>query len=162
MYWLIGASVILIGFAVGGLAGAPWVPMRKADVDKLLDDVEAVKKSHIYIIELGCGDGRLLSAAAKRGMRGVGYEINPFMWFIAWLRNIKHYPRIRVRLGNFWKIRWSDADVVITFLVPHSMDRLEKKAAEEMPNGTRLISYVFRLPHKKPAAKHGSWYIYKY
>lgn len=153
----------MVGFAVGGLAGAPWVPMRKADVAKVLDDaLHHSKTKHTNIVELGCGDGRLLVAAAKRGFSAVGYEINPLLWLFAWLRTIRYYPRVRVRWGDFWGSNWRDADAVITFLVPRSMAKLEKKAAKEMRSGSCLISYVFRLPHKKPTAKRGSWYVYDY
>lgn len=160
MIALLIIAVVLIGFAVGGLAGAPWVPMRQVDVNKILDDCRLSKGE--TLIELGCGDGRLLKAAAKRDIKAIGYEINPVMWFIAWATNIRYYPKVRVRLGNFWWSSWKQADAVVTFLVPRSMNRLEQKAGQELKKGSKLLSYVFVLPGKKAAKKHGRWYIYDY
>ncbi len=160
MVMLIIIVIALIGFAVGGLAGAPWVPMRQVDVEKILDDCRLPKGG--ILIELGCGDGRLLKAAAKRNIKAIGYEINPLMWLIAWVINIRYYPKVRVRLGNFWWSDWRHADAVVTFLVPRSMSRLEQKAKQELKQGARLLSYVFVLPNKKAVKKHDRWYVYDY
>jgi hypothetical protein len=56
---------LLIGFLVSSISGAPWVPARKYDVEVILDDVK-LQKNEKYL-ELGCGDGRFVRAAARRG-----------------------------------------------------------------------------------------------
>ena len=147
------------GFAVGGIAGAPWVPTFRKDIHALLDDC-GLKKSG-KLIELGCGDGRLVKAAAKRGIQVTGYEINPLLFLFAWARNLG-YPNAHVRLGNFWNKDWSQADAVITFLIPRSMGKIEAKAEKELKPDSRLISYVFPLPNKKPAHKRLCWFVYDY
>jgi hypothetical protein len=151
--------VILLGFAVSGPMGAPWVPTFKHDVQAVLDDANVTNKTRY--IELGCGDGRLIAAAARRGADATGYEINPLLWLIAWCRNLPH-KNTHVRLGNFWPHTLTDYDVVVTFLMPKFMQRLEDKTTKELAKGAVLVSYVFPLPHKKPAIKRHHWFVYTY
>ena len=153
------AFFLLIGFLISSVSGAPWVPARKYDLEVILDDVK-LQKNEKYL-ELGCGDGRLVRAAARRGAHAVGYELNPVLWFIAWLRSIGHKNET-IKLGNFWKVDLRTADVVMAFLVPRTMPRLERKADAQMKKSARLVSYIFPMPNKKPSFKHKSWYIYDY
>ena len=67
--------VLLLGFTISSISGATWVPARAYDIEALLDDAK-IKPGSVYI-ELGCGDGRLVRGAAKRGARAIGYELNP-------------------------------------------------------------------------------------
>lgn len=151
--------LLLLGFLLGGLVGAPWVPARQKDLEQMLDD--AGLKSGQLLIELGCGDGRFLSQAAKRGARAIGYEINPLMWLIAWLRNLKN-KNVQVHLGSFWKKNLADADAVMTFLMPKFMSRLEKKLDNELKPGAVFISYIFKLPNRKPSLKRRRWITYDF
>lgn len=159
MLILLIICVICLGFGVAGYSGAPWVPARTADIEHMLDDLQL--KSNQKFIELGSGDGRVLAAAAKRGVKAVGYELNVVMWLIGWLRNIQN-KNVSVRWGNFWNVDLSSYDVVVTFLVPRTMPKLEIKAEQDIKKGAILLSYIFPMPHKKPK-KHGkSWYLYSY
>lgn len=153
-------TFILVGFAVAGLMGPPWVPTRKHDVEAVLNDTNLRPGQNF--IELGCGDGRMVVAAAKRGAIAIGYEINPLLWFIALLRTARYYPKARVKLANFWPKSLVQADVVMAFLVPRYMLRLATKARQELKPGSVLVSYIFQLPGKKPVKKRDHWFVYKY
>lgn len=151
--------ITVISFA-SGLTGAPWVPARARDVTALLDDAKVGPQTSY--IELGCGDGRLVAAAALRGATAVGYEINPIMFVIAWLRCLFVGKKAKVIYGNFWNKDIGSADVVMAFLMPRTVGRLEQKAEQEMKAGSRLVSYVFALPHRKHTTKGKSWFVYKF
>lgn len=159
LLFLLITLVILLGFAVSGPLGAPWVPARKKDLQGIMEDF-ALRSGQLYI-ELGCGDGRLVAAAAKNGAKAIGYEINPLLFIIATIRNLR-YPTAHIRFGNFWSKDLSRADAVMVFLMPKFMDRLEKKATEELKSGSKMICYVFPLPTKKPTRKRKSWTVYSY
>lgn len=152
-------TVILIGFVWAAISGAPWVPAFKRDLEKILDDSK-LEPGQLFI-ELGCGDGRLLQVAAQRGSVVIGYELNPLLWLISYLR-LWRYPAAQVHLGNFWQADISGADVVLAFLVPRTMARLETKVCREMKTGSRLVSYIFELPNKKPVVKRHHWLIYDF
>ena len=120
----------------------------------------ALEPGQTYI-ELGSGDGRLVAAAAKKGARAIGYEVNPLLWFISWLR-ILRLKDAHVQLANFWSKDIGSADVVMAFLVPRTMPRLEKKLVKEMKPGSKFVSYVFRLPNRDPALTHKGWFVYNF
>src|SRR3954471_20320929 len=49
-----------------------WVPSPQALVDKMLDMAKLTPQD--YLMDLGCGDGRTVITAAKRGATAVGVE----------------------------------------------------------------------------------------
>lgn len=151
--------IFALGFAITSISGAPWVPVRSFDVEQLLDDSK-LEKGQLYI-ELGCGDGRLIKAAAARGAHAIGYELNPLLWIIATLRTAG-IKNARVKFGDFWKADLTKADVVMAFLVPRTMPRLDRKASKELKKSAVLVSYIFEIAGKKPKSKHKSWLIYQY
>lgn len=155
----LGILFLLCLIAWASFTGAPWVPARRYDFAGLLND-SGLKKDERGV-ELGCGDGRLLKAMANRGARVDGYEINPFLWLVAWLRCLPA-KNAHVHFGNLWNVSLQEYDIVVLFLMPRAMSRLSKKATAEMKPGSRLVSYVFALPDKKPIKKGASWYTYKY
>lgn len=151
--------VLVGGFAFAAISGAPWVPAFKKDLEAVLDDAK-LKKGEVFF-ELGCGDGRLVVAAAKRGAHAVGYEISPIMWLIAKIKTAP-YTNASVKFGNFWKVDLSAADVVLAFLVPRTVGRLETKASKELKHGARLVSYIFPLPNLKHSVKRHHWRVYEF
>jgi len=156
---LIVVFLVLVGFAVSGPLGAPWVPARKKDMQGIIDDMK-LRPGQTYI-ELGCGDGRLVKTAAKNGVTAIGYEINPVLFAVATIRNLR-FRGAHIRFGNFWKKDLSSADIVMAFLMPKFMERLDAKATSELRPGSRLLCYIFPLPDKKPTIKRHHWFVYKY
>ena len=54
---------------------APYSPTPSDVVERMLTLAEVKQGDVVY--DLGCGDGRIPIAAAKRGARGVGVDIDP-------------------------------------------------------------------------------------
>lgn len=156
LLFLLGLSLLVAFTAV---SGAPWVPVRSYDVQNVLDDAGVTAGTRY--VELGSGDGRLLVAAARRGAIVVGYELNPLLWLVSWLRTWR-YRTVSVRMGNFWRADLRNADVVMAFLVPRTMPRLHTKVAKELRPTARLVSYIFEIPGKKPLKRGKSWLVYSY
>ena len=85
MIWLALAVIILmLSFGAVLLFGAPYLPTLNPQVKAALELSEL--KAGDTLLELGCGDGKVLIAAAKLGINVVGFELNPFVAFVAWLR----------------------------------------------------------------------------
>lgn len=114
--WLV-ASIVILSFGIGAFLGAPWVPAFRRDLDELLD-LAGVDKNTRFV-DLGCGDGKVLVAAARRGAHVTGYEINPLLWLIAWLRLIPYRKRAKVYLRNYWLVDVGQFDVVYFYLIDH-------------------------------------------
>ena len=130
------------------------------DVESALDLLDLKPGQVVY--DLGCGDGRFLRAAARRGLTAVGYELNPVMALIAWAGSRRYGQRVKVRWFNYWRADLSGADGLFVFLIGHYMKKLDKKIKSSAKPGVRLVSHAFVVPGKKPAKKIGAMRLYLY
>ena len=145
---LILALIIAITFATGAILGAPYLPVLKAEHKALLDMCQLQVGD--TLLDLGSGDGRLLKAAAKRGYRCIGYEINPFLYLISRLLTWPERDLVTIHLGDYWHIKLPQADAIYVFLIDRYMTRLHTKLETELSKPTIVVSYVFAIPAKKP------------
>jgi hypothetical protein len=158
--WIILAAIILgSGFAIGSFIGAPFLPIRNIDAEAALD--LAGLKPGDTIIDLGSGDGRTLIAAAKKGIKGVGYEINILLWMLSIIKTWKYRKVVKIHLGDYWSSKLPEADAIYVFLITHHMARLDRKLRRELRKPTKVISYVFELP-AKPVKQTRNTFIYLY
>ena len=158
--WIIGVLLVL-AYAFVLPFGAPFLPTFKKQSSEALDLLD-LKPGQVFV-DLGCGDGRLLVLAAARGLKAVGYELNPFLAFYAWVRTRRYGRRVKVKLGNFWHADLSDADGVFVFLIGHWMQRLDKLLSKySKKHQIKLVSNSFKVPGKKPLRKRGPLFLYVY
>lgn len=157
IWWLMAA---LLCFGLGAILGAPYLPIHGSDADKLLDLADV--KPGQRLIDLGSGDGKLLVAAAKRGIHATGYEINPILWLISYLRLRPYRKLARVYCRNFWRVALPPADVIYVFLIERYMVKLDDKMNAEVHTPTKLISYVFQIPGRSPVRSNKNSYVYDY
>ncbi len=153
--------VLLFGFVVW--FGAPYLPTLKPQTKQALDLLD-LKKGQT-LLELGCGDGRVMRAAAARGLIVVGYELNPILVVIAKAVTWKYRAVTTVKWGNFWSAEWPQADGVFVFLLDKYMKKLDKKVAQQCKaQGTRLrlVSFTFKIPGRKITRQDGGLYRYDY
>ncbi len=150
----------LVGcFGLGALLGAPFLPIRRPDLDAALD-LAGVAAGQT-VIDLGSGDGRMLVAAARRGATAIGYEINPLL--VAWSRvaTWRYRRHVTIHLADFWHAKLPEADVIYTFLLTRYTARLDRKLAAEIKRPTKLVSYVFALP-RTPIKQTRNTFLYQY
>jgi SAM-dependent methyltransferase len=103
-------------------------------------------KPNELLIDIGCGDGRVLREASRRyGVRALGFEVNPLAYILAKFRTIT-VKGVTVMMRNFWTVNIGDADVVFCYLFPDVMERLAQKLESELRPGTRVVSCNFSLP----------------
>lgn len=159
LIWLILGLVFMV-FGLIPLKGAPWLPSLKPHRQAAFDLLKL--KPGQTIIDLGCGDGRFLKAAASRGFNAEGYELNPFMYAIAWLITRRYFKRVKLRFGDMWKADISQADAIYVFLFDRYMKQLDDKLKAEAKPGLLLASHTFKIPGKKPIAHQYGIYLYKY
>lgn len=152
--------LLVVGaFALGAILGAPYVPVLKPQIEPVLKALNL--KPGQTLIDLGCGDGRLLKAAAKQGVNGIGYEINPWLYVIAKL-NCAKYRNIRIKFGNYWTAKLPEADAVFVFLIKHYMSRLDEFLSAQIKKPTKVLSYIYAIPTRRPAKKGSNYYLYTY
>jgi len=161
MIWFeIIIAVIVICFGVVVIFGAPYVPTLKPQVRTALE-LAALKKGQT-MLELGCGDGKVLVAAARKGINTVGYELNPLLAAVAWLRTRRYRRQVTVIWGDYWRKEWPPAAAIFTFLLPKYMEKLDKKITRYDHKPVRLVSFAFRIPGKQAVREQNGVYLYTY
>ncbi|MGM0428172.1 MAG: SAM-dependent methyltransferase, partial [Thermodesulfobacteriota bacterium] len=141
------AFKLLYVFGTGGMLpitqGALFVSTSAPRIRATLDALPMDPGDRLY--DLGCGDGRMLKAAAKRyGVQAVGFEVNPVAYVLAKIGTLGS-DKIRICYGNFWTKDLSRADVVFCYLFPDLMQKLATKLGHELQPGARVVSCNFPL-----------------
>ena len=122
---------------------APFIPTPAAVVEEMLD-LAAVKPADV-LYDLGSGDGRIVIAAARRGARAVGIEID------AQLVQDSRDRAFAAGFGERTTFLWQDAlkadlgaaTVVTLYLFPEINAKLAPKFLAELRPGTRVVSHRF-------------------
>ncbi len=154
------ALIVLICFTGVLLVGAPYLPTLTPQVKAAMALAEL--QTGQTLIELGCGDGKVLVAAAQQGAQVVGYELNPFLALICWLRTRRYRSQVRVVWADFWRADWPASDVIFTFLLPKYMKKLDKKIVQYNHKPVKLVSFAFAVPDKQPQQTDSGLFLYIY
>src|SRR5437867_6211133 len=124
----------------------PYVPTTEQAVQAMLKLADVKKTDFVY--DLGCGDGRIVIAAAKDfGARGVGIDINPVRIAEA-KENAKKAGvenLVRFEENDLFQADIHGASVVTIFLLPDINLKLRPKLLKELKPGTRLVSNTFDM-----------------
>ncbi|QQR53234.1 hypothetical protein IPG36_04085 [bacterium] len=158
--WPFIILALVASFGLGAWLGAPYLPILASDRRQLL--ALANLKPGQTIIDLGSGDGRLLFAAAKQGIRGIGYEINPLLVIISRIVCWRYRTLVTIHLANFWQIKLPPADAIYVFLIARYMPKLEQKLRRDITQPTLVVSYVFALPESKPIRQNATSAVYQF
>jgi len=157
-FLLLLVLLLLLTVAYGAMFGAPYLPTQKEQIEhafKLLD----LEKDDT-VVDLGCGDGRFLLAAKDRGLKAVGYEINPLLYLIARLRTYKYKDRIRVIFSNVGNLHFSkDIDGIYLFLMTKKLSKLEVNLRG---SGIKVVSYAYRFKEKKAIKSEKGLILYQF
>ena len=161
MIWLsVLFLLILVCFAGVLLFGAPYLPTLKPQIRAALKLAEL--KPGQTLLELGCGDGRVMIEAAKQGINSVGYELNPLLAVLAWLRTRRYRKYVKIIWGDFWQKPWPEHQAIFTFLLPRLMPKLDKKVMQSKHKPVKLVSFAFTIPDKSTDRQTDGVYLYVY
>ena len=123
-------------------------------VDGMLKLAQVNRNDLVY--DLGCGDGRIVIAAAKNyGARGVGIDLNPKRIEEANANAIAAEVEnlVQFRLGNFYKVDFSDATVVALYLPQTINYELRPILWKQLKIGSRVVSNESDMGSEWPAEK---------
>lgn len=159
--FFLGAGFLLL-LQVGFARDVPFVPTPDAVVDRMLEVAKVGPNDVVY--DLGSGDGRIVIAAAKKGARAVGIDIDPerIREARANARRAGVGKRVEFRQGDLFKADIQDATVVTLYLLSGVNQRLRPKLLSELKPGTRVVSHAFDMGDWKPASEEqvGSSTVY--
>lgn len=154
--WLHAAPALPLGVMLPTLAqaqpgsaplersGGPFVPTPWAVVDQMLRMGGIGPRD--FVMDLGCGDGRLVIEAAKRhGARGLGIDIDPELVQLASAtaerEKVSHLVRFEVR--DIFATDVSEATVLTLYLLPAMMARLQPRLLSMLRPGARIVSHDY-------------------
>ena len=129
----------------------PYVPTTDEAVKAMLKLAD-VKTSDI-VYDLGCGDGRIVIAAAKEyGAHGVGIDINPERIQEAEVNAKKAGVEKLVHFeeNDLFDADFHEATVVTLFLLNSVNLKLRPKLLRDLKPGTRIVSNTFDMGDWKP------------
>ncbi|RLE66240.1 MAG: SAM-dependent methyltransferase [Thermoprotei archaeon] len=101
------------------------------------------------VVDLGCGDGRILIIAAEEyGCRCIGVEIDRKLADLA-RKNVKkrklnHLVKILTR--NLMNFDISQADIITLYLTPIILEKISRKLERELKKGARVVSHDYQIP----------------
>ena len=127
-----------------------FVPSPEDVVDKMLE-LAQVKQDDV-VVDLGCGDGRILVAAARLSCcKAIGYDIDPDC-----VRQARENVRqggveglVRIEQADIFDVDLSQASVVTLYLLPTINAKLVPQL-EKLKPGSRIVSHAFNMPGYKP------------
>ena len=120
-------------------------------VEEMLKIAKVEKTDVVY--DLGCGDGRIVIAAAKQyGARGVGIDIDPKRIQESWINAKKAGVTGQVTFleQDFFETDLSKATVVTLYLHYDLNLRLRPKLQKELRPGSRIVSSTFDMGDWNP------------
>ena len=127
-----------------------FVPTPDEVVDKMLELADVKKTDLVY--DLGCGDGRIVIAAAKKvGCHAVGFDIDP--------KRIKESQEnvkknsveelVKIEQKDIFTLDLSPANVVTLYLLSKLNVRLIPQLSKLKP-GSRIVSHDFDMKGIEP------------
>jgi SAM-dependent methyltransferase len=122
-----------------------YVPTPEAVVDRMLELARVGPDDVVY--DLGCGDGRIVAAAAARhGARAIGYDIDPVRVAEARRTIARHDVErlVQIEQRDIFTLDLSAASVVTLYLLPELNVRLLPQL-ERLKPGSRIVSHDFDI-----------------
>ncbi len=147
-----GGVAIAAQYEAGG--DVPYVPTPPEVVEAMLKLANV--KSGDFVVDLGCGDGRIVvMAAGKFGAHGRGVDLNPVRIKEAEANAQKAGVTDRVKFvqGNLFEADIKDATVVTLYLLPDVNLKLRPKLLKDLKVGTRIVSHSFDMGDWQPEKK---------
>jgi SAM-dependent methyltransferase len=138
----------------------PFIVTPDEVVEKMLEVANLTDKDVVY--DLGCGDGRIVIAAARKyGCKAVGYDLDPARIRDSEANKAKEPKQVQ-KLVSFVQADALEVDLrgASVIMVYMSADFLEKltPAFQKMKPGSRIVSHGRLIPG---ATKDASWEVVK-
>jgi SAM-dependent methyltransferase len=126
---------------------APYAATPPAVVEAMLN--LAAVTEHDVVLDLGCGDGRIVFAAAARGAHGIGVDIDARLIQECWDQRT---PGIAAAFlcQDVHKTDLRQATVITCYLLSSAMERL-LPVFRRLKRGTRIVSHAFTMKDWPPA-----------
>ncbi|MBI4265361.1 MAG: class I SAM-dependent methyltransferase [Acidobacteria bacterium] len=151
MPYLAAALGVVAALASQQPPRAPFVVTPLDVVDRMLALASVGPRDVVY--DLGCGDGRIVIAAAQKyGARGVGVDVDPARIYEAEMnaRRAGVERLVTFKLQDALKTDVSDATVVTLYLLSALNVQLRPILTRQLRPGARIVSHSFAMGDWEP------------
>jgi len=132
----------------------PWIPTPHAIIEYLVNSINIDKDD--TVLDMGCGDGRVILSFARLGANGICIEIDKTLCNIveiaSQLLNVK--DKIRVICRDFFIVSLSDLKptptIVYLYLYRSILEKIAQKLEKELPIGTIIVTLDFPISSWSP------------
>ena len=128
-----------------------YVPTPPEVVDRMMELGGVSSQDTVY--DLGSGDGRMVIRAARQyDAYGVGIEIDHER-VVKSRKNAKKAgvtDQVEFREKDFFKADFSEATVLLLYLLPDKLDKLKSKLVDEVEPGTPIVTHDFQFDGWEP------------
>jgi hypothetical protein len=148
------ASVVFLIFLIISLLetrviSISFIPIPSHAMQSMVKEIVMTSDSVCY--DLGCGDGRILTALYQGyGGAGTYIGIERATWPYIQARKKTRNTHIQIKKQSIAKTNLSDATHIICYLCPELMAEIEKKIRKECAPKTKIISCDFKMPTIRP------------
>lgn len=123
-----------------------WGPTQPEVYDAMFAFTHPTAKDVMF--DLGCGDARILTAAARRfGTTGIGYDLDPKLiergLAAAKQQNVGHL--ITLKTENLFTADLSSATIIAIYLSDRINQKLKPKFFRELRPGIRIVSHNWHM-----------------
>ena len=130
------------------MSSGAYIPTHPEIIRAMLELAQV--NSDDVVMDLGCGDGRILIMAVQEfgARRAVGYEFETHIFTLAEhnVRAQNLQNQITVIRDDLFNANVAEADVITVYLTTMAMERLPSKLRLETKNGTRIVSNGHQIP----------------
>lgn len=142
--------LVLFSMLRAYFSAAPWCPTKKKDWDRVIK-ITGIKKGDI-VYDFGSGTGCVASYVAKKtGANVIGIELSyPFYLFSKIRNSLVGSKNVKILNKDFFQQNIKDAHYIFCFLTPRAMEKLGEKFKTDLSVGSKVISYVFKIPNWEP------------
>jgi len=126
-----------------------FLPTPQPVVEKMLDLAKLKKGEMVY--DLGCGDGRIVVTAAKRGAKAKGFDVDPKR-IAESKENVKKNKvekNAQIIQEDIFELDLKEADVITLYLLPQLNVKLIPQL-DKLRKGVRIVSHAFDMDGVKP------------
>lgn len=128
----------------------PFVPSPHVVVEKMIQ-LAGVRPGDL-VYDLGSGDGRIVIAAAKKGAKAVGFEIDGDLVgeSRANINKAGVQTLAEIRNQDILTVDFSPATVVTMYLLPDVNLKLKPNLLAQLKPGARIVSHSFDMGDWRP------------
>ena len=135
------------------LPEVPFVPTPMNVVWNMLDMASVGRNDHL--IDLGCGDGRIVTEAARRGASAHGVDLDAVLIALCRrrARDLGLEARATFAQQDIFETDLRPASVVTLYLLPEDNLKLRDKLTRELAPGSRVVSHDWPMGDWVPDAR---------